>query len=104
MIGPPPHNPAWQSKQEDAFSVDDFDIDWQTETVTCPTGKQSYYWNHYQPPRGGPRIQARFAFGDCQACQERNKCTRAKKFGRFINFQPQQEFEALKAAREFMLI
>lgn len=103
LIGPPPHNPAWQSKQEDAFSVDDFDIDWQTETVTCPAGKQSYYWNPYQPPRGGPRIQARFAFGDCQACQERSKCTRAKKFGRFINFQPQQEFEALKAARDFML-
>lgn len=103
LIGPPPHNPAWQSKQEDAFSLDDFDIDWQTETVTCPEGKQSYYWKGYQPPRGGPRIQARFAFDDCQACKQRTKCTRAKKFGRFVNFQPQEEYEALKAARAYML-
>lgn len=103
LVGPPPHNSAWQSKQEDAFSLDDFDIDWQAETVTCPVGKQSYYWNHYQPPRGGPRIQARFTFDDCQACQQRSRCTRAKKFGRFVNFQPQQEYEALKAAREYML-
>lgn len=33
----------------------------------------------------------------------RPQCTRSKRFGRFVNFQPRAQFEALKAAREHML-
>ena len=103
LVGPPPRNPAWQNQQADAFGLDDFEIDWNAQQVTCPGGKRSYYWNPFQPPRGGERIQARFALSDCQPCSLRAQCTRAKKFGRFVNFQPQAQFEALKAARDYML-
>ena len=103
LLGPPPRNPAWQDKQADAFGLDAFEIDWQAKQVTCPSGKRSSYWNPYRPPRGGERIQARFALSDCQPCPARLKCTRAKKFGRFVNFQPQAQYEALKAARDYRL-
>lgn len=103
LIGPPPRDPGWQGKQGGAFSLSAFEVDWEHEQVTCPGGKVSYYWNPYRPPRGGERIQARFALSDCQPCPSRSRCTRSKKFGRFVNFQPQPQFEALEAARRYML-
>ena len=32
-------NASWQSKIEDGYDEARFNIDWSTETVTCPEGK-----------------------------------------------------------------
>lgn len=102
LVGPPPRDPAWQGKEPDALGVYDFKIDWERQQVTCPGGKTSVYWKAYQPLRGGERINARFAKEDCRPCLHKTKCTRSQRF-RSLNFQPEPQFEALKAARERMM-
>jgi len=44
LVGPIRPNPSWQAKDEAAYDISRFEIDWDREVVTCPEGKESRYW------------------------------------------------------------
>jgi len=50
--------------------------------------------------QGQDFIQLYFAQADCQVCQHRSLCTKAKHRPRTLFFRPQAEHEALQAARK----
>jgi transposase len=104
LIGPTRVNPNWQTKIEGGISLYDFDIDWENKVVTCPANKQSSYWRAHQTKGDYPHeaIQVRFSNKDCKTCDFKSLCTRSERQGRYLKFQPQARFEALKQARAFM--
>ena len=104
VVGPVAKNPSWQSR-EGGFDKDQFQVDWETQTVTCPAGKQAIRWYDYREGRikvdtnkhGWIHIQ--FSRKDCTACEHRSDCTRAKSEFRQLMLPSREEYEALRAAR-----
>ena len=82
VIKPPPVRTAVQG----GYSIDDFDIDTQAGTVTCPAGVTVAI-----TPKGHARFGAR-----CRGCPVRSRCTTAKA-GRTIRLHPHHDL--LAAAR-----
>jgi transposase len=102
LIGPPRSDPNWQSKVEGAYSLEQFTIDWDQQEVHCPQGKTSMTWSEKVNPAGPPYIHVRFRQQDCQACEQRPLCTRAKPpHPRMMSLQPRRQYEALQAARAY---
>ena len=60
LIGPVPPNPSWQLKDEQAYDLSWFAIDWDNQRVTCPQGKHSTRWQLRQTPEGTPMIDVKF--------------------------------------------
>lgn len=101
LYGPVRPDITWQAKDEQAFKLQQFMIDWEKEQVTCPMGKTSAHWMPGYGMRGKPYIQVRFRKQDCQVCTSRAKCTRTKATFRNITLQPTKEQHlALQTARE----
>jgi transposase len=98
LMGPTRLNNSWQSKVADAYDIEQFEINWEQHQVRCPQGKQSTSWLEGVDNRGSPLIYVYFRRRDCQACQARARCTRSAK-RRSLGFRPQEQFEALQAAR-----
>ena len=44
LIGPPRRAKGWQTKELGAFTVSDFEVNWDDKQATCPAGKTSAYW------------------------------------------------------------
>lgn len=101
LIGPVPPNPSWQSKDEQAYDLSWFAIDWGNQRVTCPQGKQSTRWHLRQTPEGTPMIDVKFRHADCAACPQGARCTKSKG-GRpgGLNFRPKEQYQILQAARQ----
>ena len=99
LVGPPRVNPTWQTKVEDGYSIDRFEIDWERERVRCPEGKLSSAWSPQVDQAGTPYVSVWFRRADCAACPARPRCTRAKQQARHLKLQPRAEYAALKAAR-----
>ena len=99
LCGPPQPDPSWQSKDESAFDIACFAIDWQAQQVICPQGKVSRSW-YTRTERGLPVIQVRFSTTDCTDCATRSQCTRAKTSARVLTFKPKMQYEVLQAARQ----
>lgn len=104
LVGPPRGAKGWQTKEVDAFTAYDFDIDWEREQVSCPAGKTSASWNSYHQGGSYPRdlIKVRFTTRDCRDCPLRARCTRSPQQPRTLNLQPKAAFEALRAARAYI--
>ncbi len=47
VVGPIAKNPSWQTREE-GFDKDQFTVDWEAQTVTCPAGKQAIRWYDYR--------------------------------------------------------
>jgi transposase len=99
LCGPALPDPSWQSKDESAFDVACFAIDWEAQQVRCPQGKVSHSW-HTRTEKSLPVIQVRFSSKDCTGCAARSRCTRAKTSARVLTFKPKAQYEALQAARQ----
>lgn len=99
LCGPAQPDPSWQSKDESAFDIACFAIDWEAQQVICPQGKVSRSW-YSRTERGLPVIQVRFSTTDCTGCTARSQCTRAKTSARVLTFKPKVQYEALQAARQ----
>ncbi|HEX4205305.1 MAG TPA: hypothetical protein VHZ51_14155, partial [Ktedonobacteraceae bacterium] len=56
---------SWQSQQQGAFQLSDFQIDWEAQQVVCPLGKVSRHWKSECGPRDKPTIQIQFHKVDC---------------------------------------
>ena len=92
---------SWQAKQEHAFDLSYFTIDWQHQQVTCPQAVTSTTWSPSHNQAGDPVIHSRFAQKQCQACPVREQCTRAK--ARSLKLRPEQWHRALIDARQYQL-
>jgi hypothetical protein len=102
LVGPGRRNLSWQAKAADAFSLDDFTIDWDRQVARCPEGKESTGWAESRKHRGQrPTIRTQFRAADCRVCISRHRCTRIRSryVGRVLALLPRREHEALAAAR-----
>jgi transposase len=100
LCGPMQANGWWQAKTAQGYDLDNFRIDWQTQTATCPQGKRSIRWNPTRTPHGQETITIAFAFGDCTPCPARSLCTRAKATPRSLSVRPEPQHQAIRTARE----
>jgi transposase len=98
LLGPTRDNASWQTKVDGAYDIDQFEIDWDHQQVRCPQGKWASAWRERHDPSGRVSIVVQFRQGDCQACEARALCTRAKQ-ARSLRFHPREQHEALEAAR-----
>jgi transposase len=100
LVGPVRKDKSWQAREEGAFDRAMFTVDWETQTVICPNGKQNRYWKPGKGPRGRATIQVQFDKQDCLACPNRSRCTRSKENARQLTFPLQAQYEAMNIARE----
>lgn len=99
LFGPAPLDTSWQAKTPDAFDSSTFAVDWEGQTVTCPTGQQSKIWSESHD-RSHPVIHVQFHKELCLACQLRVRCTTAAKGPRTLKLRSQREYIALQNARK----
>ena len=99
MVGPVMSNNSWQSKHENAYDLSCFFINWDSETVTCPQGKQSISWKPHQTHYGSDMIAVFFSRTDCFSCPTRAQCSKNKTRARGLTFRPMEQFLSLEAAR-----
>lgn len=100
LFGPVAGGGSWQAKQEQGFDVRQFEVDWDSQTVTCPQGKLSQSWHIRQEKYGHDYVQVRFAPADCRVCAHRPDCTKSKRGVRVLSFKPQLEYETRQRARQ----
>jgi transposase len=100
LVGPIYTDRQWQAKAGAGFDVAHFTVDWEAHRVTCPRGRQSVRWCATHTARGRTMIHVDFAPADCRPCPARSSCTRAKTLPRSLTLQPQDEHEAIQAARQ----
>jgi transposase len=101
LFGPVRSQPQPANQVEGRFTHQDFYIDWQAETVTCPNEADTISWRLIQDAHGSQVIQARFSLKDCRPCLLRALCTSSKSV-RVISFRPQAQFEALQQTRQLV--
>jgi transposase len=90
---------SFPEQAENRFTHDDFQIDWNAQTVTCPNQAVTISWRQTLSHRGNDVIQARFSLKDCRLCPIRSNCTSSKS-ARILAFRPQLQFEALQQGRK----
>ena len=100
LLGPVNPDASWQAKAQRGFDVAAFRVDWDTQTVTCPHGRERVLWVPGHDRHAHPVIHVRFARTDCQACPERVHCTQAASQPRTLTIRPRAQHEALQAARQ----
>jgi transposase len=102
LVGPVRKNSSWQALAGQGFESSQFQVDWETQTVTCPRGQRSVYWKLATKPSPLKKIHVQFDRRDCSACPVRALCTKSPKAPRKLVLQPQAEQEALRQARDFV--
>jgi transposase len=100
VIGPAPANYSWQARTEGAYDLSSFEIDWDTQQVTCPQGHRSADWHRTKDRHDELSIHVRFRKQDCLDCSARAQCTRARMGPRTLTFRPKEQFLALQHARQ----
>jgi len=100
LLGPTRKDPSWQLKTEEAFDRSCFEVDYEKESVTCPTGNTSASWKTYENESRGEYIKARFSNSDCQACEYRILCTKGE--SRNLLLHPEKQDRALQETRDLM--
>lgn len=100
LVGPLPPDPSWQAQAGQGFAVACFQIDWDTQTVTCPQGQTSTGWYPRRDGRGNAVIEVPFNRAKCLVCPARLHCTKSATEPRMIHFRPQAEHLMLQTARQ----
>jgi transposase len=98
LFGPVPPENSWQAKAAHGFDLSHFQIDWQSQMVTCPAGQLSRSWTLTKNRSGQEVIYVKFAATACQLCPSRGECTQAQ--ARSLTMRPQRLYLALQSARE----
>ena len=101
LVGPVKRSSSWQRHTPDAFTHDDFQIDWVNRDVKCPQGFLNSTWVENVTKDGTPIITVKFRKRTCAQCPVRSRCTRADpaKGGRTIAFRHEDQYRALNSAR-----
>lgn len=100
IVGPIKVDTTWQAQSNKGFDVTCFTIDWEHQTITCPSGQLSQVWADSKDKAGRPRIYVRFPKASCRACPSRTDCTRSAKGARTLSFKPRSQYELLQWARQ----
>lgn len=101
LLGPMRPDGSWQARDDEAYDLSKFTVNWEEKTVTCPQGKKSRYWKETTGSRGQPIVQVVYNKKECLACEARPLCTKSKTAPRYLTFHPREKLEALQAAREY---
>jgi transposase len=99
LRGPTRPSQGWQMQVAGAYTIEQFTVDWERQQVCCPQGKWAASWHERVEQDGSPYIVAAFRRQDCRACLARPLCTQAQQQGRQLRLPPQDQYEALTAAR-----
>jgi transposase len=99
LIGPVRGNPSWQTQKNSKFTADQFAVNWDEQTVTCPQGHQSIIWRAKIDNRGLPVVDVHFSQADCRRCPVHKRCTHSK-FARRLTLQPQAKYNVLRRRRQ----
>jgi transposase len=75
-------------------------IDWEAHQARCPQGQTSVKWTLGRDVSGDPVVRIRFDTTTCRACPARQACTWAKDAPRQLTVRPQEQHEAIQAARQ----
>lgn len=101
LVGPVRPNVNWQTQENTGYAVDNFQIDWEAQTVTCPEGVTTTSpWKPMVDACGNKAFVVRFPGKVCRQCQARSLCTRRATKARSLTLRPQAQHEALQAARQ----
>ena len=101
LVGPVRLEIHWPAKQGKGHALDDFDMDWEAETVTCPQGNTPKDWIPTTDANGNPTIRIRFARSTCSGYEVLSLCTRATKDGRSLTLRANQaQHQVLREVRQ----
>jgi hypothetical protein len=96
LIGPLLADSSTQARAGAGYARADFTIDYDTQAVTCPQGRQATAWTPCTQ-YGKDAIVATFATSDCGPCPARTLCTTGKR--RQLSLMPRELAEAQMAMR-----
>jgi hypothetical protein len=99
LRGPTRPSQGWQTQVEGAYTLEQFEVDWDQQQVRCPQGHLSVAWWEHGGGQGSRPIIVAFDKHVCGPCPVRTDCTRAKHTGRRLRLPPQDQYEALQAAQ-----
>jgi transposase len=99
LFGPVSADTSWQAREEGAFDITCFAIDFESHQAICPMGHTSCYWKAISGARGQPKILVKFKHQDCIRCPARARCTRNKSQPRQLLVAPKEQHKALQEAR-----
>jgi hypothetical protein len=99
LRGPTRPSQGWQMQVQGAYTIEQFEIDFDKKQVRCPQGNMSAAWWEHGGGQGSRPIIVEFDKHACGACPVRPCCTRAKHRGRRLRLPPQDQYEALAAAQ-----
>jgi DDE family transposase len=97
LIAPTRVDNKWQGQAKQGFDASSFQLDWQTQKATCPTGHKSSSWTPALDRRDKEVIKIKFSTKDCQACSCRSQCTQTDR--RTITVRKEDHHLALQKAR-----
>ena len=100
LLGPTRINLRWQAKEAKGFAADDFKVNWQNQSLTCPEGKSSVSWTSAIDGRNNEVIKIKFAASDCSVCPSLHLCTRSQRQRRAVTLRPEAQYKALQQARQ----
>jgi len=96
LIGPLLADSSAQARAGVGYARADFSIDYDTQSVTCPQGRQATAWTPCTQ-YGKDAIVVTFATSDCGPCPARTLCTTGKR--RQLSLMPRELAEAQRAIR-----
>jgi transposase len=100
LVGPTRADYHWQAREQNGFAASDFRIDWTSQQAVCPQQRRSVSWTPAKDRSGRGVIKIKFASADCGACSSRERCTRTKRPRRTLTIRPEEQYVALRGARE----
>lgn len=98
LLGPARPDASWQTRTPDAFTIDQFLIDWGQQQVTCPVGKVSKAWSPL-PSDNRAAWKVRFATAACAVCPDRPRCTTQASGPRILKLPDQETWQLLTDRR-----
>ncbi|MEO8391659.1 MAG: IS1182 family transposase [Chloroflexota bacterium] len=96
LLGPVVEHPTWQKAT--GYEIEDFQIDWEHRTVTCPQGYTSNPWTMRDHRRNHTLTRVRFKRVECEPCPVHDLCTKHNR--RSLSFHEQPLFELIQQRKQ----
>lgn len=84
LIGRLPADSSWQARQPDGVTLEQFQIDWVRQEVTCPQGHRARMSPVRRNEFGQSVVDVKFSRASCTACPIRQRCTQSAAGGRTL--------------------